>query len=151
MVWRTLKGLFESVSDESAGAETHEHALRVATAALLVEMARADFEEDADEHALIETLLRGEFALDAGEARALLSEAGADADGAVSLHEFTSALHAHLSERDKIRVIEMLWRVALADGQIDKYEEYLVRKVADLLYVRHRDLVRARHHVEGSE
>ncbi len=125
--------------------EIDEQALQVATAALLVEMARADFSEDAQELDAIRNILKRDFALASEEASHLLDAADAEAGRAVSLHEFTSLLHAHLSPAQKSRVVETLWEVALADGRIDKYEDYLVRKVADLLYLPAGELVRLKH------
>ena len=63
---------------------------------------------------------------------------------AVSLYEFTNRLNDELTPEDKTGIVEMLWRVAFADGRIDKYEEHLVRKAADLLYVPHRRFIRAK-------
>ncbi len=143
-----LRELLGGRSAETEPADDSK-ALRVATAALLVEMARADFSEDSDEHAEILRVLADHYSLEADEARALLDKAGTRADEAVSLHEFTKLLHEQLDVEEKHRIVEMLWRVALADAELDKHEDYLVRKVADLLYVSHGDLVRLKHRVLG--
>ena len=79
----------------------------------------------------------------------LIQEAEREADHAVSLQEFTRALHEQLSIGEKHSVIEMLWRVALADSKLDKHEDSLIRKVAELLYVPHNDLIRIRNRVGG--
>lgn len=127
-----------------------EHRLRVATAALLVEMSRADFNEDEVERATAQNVLSEHFNLDVDEAAELLGLGDKRADSAVSLHEFTSLLHEHLPPEDKHRIVEMLWYVALADDRLDKHEEHLVRKVAGLLYVSHSDLMRLKHQVLGA-
>lgn len=127
-----------------------EQRLRVATAALLVEMSRADFSEDEIERATARKLLSQHFDLDSSEATELLGLADERADSAVSLHEFTNLLHSHLPLEDKHRIVEMLWYVALADARLDKHEEHLVRKVAGLLYVSHSDLMRLKHQVLGA-
>ena len=62
----------------------------------------------------------------------------------VSLYEFTSRLNEELSPEEKADTVEMLWRVAFADGRLDKYEEHLIRKAADLLHVPHRRFIRAK-------
>lgn len=126
-----------------------ERALRIATAALLVEMSRADFSESVSEHDEIVRVLSEHFALDLDAAMELIERASARADKSVSLHEFTRLLHEQLEPEEKHRIVEMLWRVALADAELDKYEDYLVRKIADLLYVSHRDLMRLKHRVLG--
>ena len=141
-----LTGAGDKKTDESAG---DDKSLRIATAALLVEMARADFSEDSSEHDEIVKTLQNHFALDIAQARSLLARAGDSADAAVSLHEFTRLLHEQLEPSEKQAIVEMLWRVALADARLDKHEDYLVRKIADLLYVSHADLVRLKHRVLG--
>jgi uncharacterized tellurite resistance protein B-like protein len=69
----------------------------------------------------------------------------------VSLQSFTRRLVDELSESERHRVVEMLWRVALADRRLDKREDYVVRQVADLLYVSQSDLIRIRNRVYEPE
>lgn len=118
--------------------------VRVAVAALLVELARADHDEQAVEHAAITGLIARHFQLDATAAEELLAEARAAVDDSVSLREFTAPLHKELSYADKQRIVAMLWDVALEDSTLDKYEDYLISKVAELLYVSRGDVVRLR-------
>jgi uncharacterized tellurite resistance protein B-like protein len=125
-----------------------EHAVRVATAALLVELARADFREDVVENEAIFDLLRRHFALSAEESEALMQSAEQEADAAVSLHGFTRLLNDELDAVEKARVVELLWRVGFADERLHRYEDHLVRKVAELLYVPHSEVVRLRHQAE---
>ena len=99
----------------------------------------------------IANLIREHFELSTAEADEILNVADDEAERAVSLHDFTRLLHDTLEPREKHEVIEMLWRVAYADTRLDKYEDHFVRKVADLLYVSHQDLVRIRHKVKGGK
>ncbi len=119
--------------------------LRLAVAALLVELARADHDEQAVEHAAITGLIARHFRLDPVAAGELLAEARSAADDAVSLRDFTAPLHEELSYVDKLSIIAMLWAVALEDRTLDKYEDYLIGKVAELLYVSRGDVVRLRY------
>lgn len=138
---------FLATPNTAESAAQNEHRLRLATAALLMEMARADFQEQASERDRIVALLKTEFGLSREES-ARLTELGAEAaDEAVSLYEFARTLDTALLPADKQRVIEMLWRVAYVDGKLDKYEEYLVRKLADLLHISHRQMMQAKHRV----
>jgi len=116
--------------------------VRLAVAALLVELARADHDEQAVEHDAIAGLIARYFHLDRAGADELLAEARSAVDGSVSLREFTAPLHQELSYTDKQRIIGMLWDVALEDRTLDKYEDYLIGKVAELLYVSRGDVVR---------
>ncbi len=128
-----------------------EERQQLALAALLVEMARADFDESQDEHREISRLLARHFGLTETEADGLLERAARAMDEAVSLFDFTRALHNSLEYEQKLAVIELLWQVALTDDRLDKYEEYLMRKVADLLYVSHSDVIRIRNAVRSAQ
>lgn len=128
--------------------ETSEHALRLATAALLVEMSRADFHVDAAEEEALAASLERYFSLTGAEARELMALAAREVKEAASLYQFTSLIDRHFSHDQKRQVLEMLWRVAYADGHKDKYEEHLVRKVADLIHLSHRDFIQTRLRVE---
>lgn len=118
--------------------------LRVAAAALLVEMSRADFEEAEVELERAKDVLTERYALEPGEAAALLSAARAESDHAVSLFRFTHLINQHLEMPDKLQLMGMLWDVAYADGRLDKHEDALMHKLADLLYVPIPDLMQAK-------
>ncbi|HET7370173.1 MAG TPA: TerB family tellurite resistance protein [Gammaproteobacteria bacterium] len=118
-----------------------EVALRTATAALLIEVARADFDRSGPEMKTVERLLSEQFNLNEDEARDLMDAARAESDESASLYRFTHAVHEHLNAEEKRRVVEMLWRVALADATLDKYEDSLMHKIADLIYVPHGELM----------
>lgn len=134
--------------ETATAAPSRAEAVRLATAALLVETMRADFEARDEEREAVAGLLERHFGLTAAEAAELVGDAERAADRAVSLYEFTAALNAHLAPGEKLDVIELLWRACHADGRLDKYEDHLVRKLADLLHVGHGDLVRLRLKVE---
>jgi uncharacterized tellurite resistance protein B-like protein len=143
-----LTALFDrALGAPEADPAAREHALRVATALLLVEVARADHVADGAEATIMIASLQQFFALDESEAAALLEEAAATADHAVELQQFTRRLHDQLSTAEKLRVIEMLWQVALADATLEKHEDHLVRRIGELLYVPHSDLIRIRNRV----
>ncbi len=129
---------------ENNDGSVSNHRLQLATAALLIEMTRADFEVKAEEQKKILALVTSHFKLSDDESCELVELAEEHADKAVTLHEFTSLLNEHYSYDQKVHVIELLWEIAWADGEIEKYEDYLVRKVTDLLYVKHRDFISAK-------
>jgi uncharacterized tellurite resistance protein B-like protein len=140
----------DALAPDHVDEATREHALRVATALLLIEVAKADYAEDLAEDTTILTSLKEFFALDEEAVELLLEEARTEADQAVELQQFTRRLHEQLSDAEKQRVVEMLWRVALADSKLDKHEDHLVRRIAGLLYVRHSDLIRIRNRVRAA-
>jgi len=150
-----MLGKLNAIFDRAFGGEREpspaerEHALRVATALLLIEVARADYAEALAEDAAMTESLQQLFALDAAHAKLLLEEARREADHAVELQQFTRRLHEQLSVAEKHRVVETLWRVAYADHRLDKHEDQLVGRIAELLYVSRSDLIRIRNSVRG--
>ena len=134
--------------DTAVGPDTH--GLQLATAALLFEMLRADDNEHPEERRMLEQSLQETFSLDEEETRQLVELADREAAESVSLYQFTGLINQHFSPQEKVRVVELLWHVAYADGRLDPYEEGLVRKIADLIYVPHRDFIQAKHRVEES-
>jgi uncharacterized tellurite resistance protein B-like protein len=143
---RELLGLDEPAADADQGSDG---TVQLALAALLVEMARADFDQTDSEEDEIARLLATHFRMSESEASVLLAQAEGALDDAACLHDFTRALHKELDVGAKQQVIAMLWQVALADDKLDRYEEYLVRKIADLLYVSPSDVVRLKHQVQA--
>ena len=121
--------------------------IQLATVVLMIEMARADFHQDDFEDKKITELLKVHFNLSHGNAQSLFEEGQKKADDAVSLHEFTRTLHTKLTQIEKEKVIGMLWELAMVDQELDKYEDYLVRKIANLLYVSNTVVLRIRHEV----
>ena len=122
-----------------------DHLIQKATAALLIEISRSDSEVQKSERELINKTIKTEFSLEQSEADELIETADAEVDGAVSLYEFTRVLNDHLSLEERSRIVELLWRVAFADSVLDKYEEYYVRKIADLLYVPQSEYIKVKH------
>jgi uncharacterized tellurite resistance protein B-like protein len=143
-----LKRRFESGDAESP--DSRAGGVRLATAALLVEAIRADFEVTPGERAALAALLERHFGLTAPEAHGLIGEAERAADRSVSLYDFTRVLNDALAPGEKLDVIELLWRAALADGELDKYEDHLVGKLAELLHVQRSEVIRIRNLVRGA-
>ncbi len=144
MNFRKLKSVLLGSKAYAESAADPQDRQQLALAALLVEMARADFDDTEHEHAEISRLLAEHFQLGSEEAAQLLTRADKAMEEAVCLFDFTRALHESLDYEQKLAVIELLWQVALADEHLDKYEDYLMRKVGDLLYVSHMDIIRLR-------
>ncbi len=144
-----IKQFFSSQEDEITASGGSEHALRLATATLLVEMSRADRQVDNAETDAVLAAIRQRFELTAEEARNLADLGHDTADHATSLYEFTRVLNDQLSREQKIHIVELLWDVAYADGRIDKYEEQLLRKIAELIYIPHPDFIAAKLRAEA--
>lgn len=136
-----LKRIF-SAEPAAKGLLEHRDPLELATAALLIELARSDFSESSAELEAIRQLLQKRFGLAPQAVEALLAQAARRADDAVSLHEFTHRLNRELPQSERLGIVEMLWRVSHADGSIDKHEEQLIQRIAGLLHISDRDRVR---------
>ena len=121
------------------------HTLQLATTALLFEMMRMDDELHAQEQRVIKKSIQEKFELSASETENLLELAQAEAEEATDYHQFTRLINNGFSMEQKVKVIEYLWLIAYADGELDKYEEHLVRKIAELLYVPHQAFIAAKH------
>ncbi len=126
---------FAETSPESGDSGQRELAIRRATAILMTEVARADYEYDESEFSLLLKLIAKHFELTPQEALELGNQASERSEDYVSLHEFTHLLNDSLSDQEKEHVVALLWRVAYADGRLDKYEDSLVKRISDLLYV----------------
>jgi len=74
----------------------------------------------------------------------LVSAAQQRVEEATSLYEFTRVINAHCNADEKLQMISAMWLVAYADGNLDKYEEHLIRQVAELTYVPHRDYIQCK-------
>ena len=129
----------------AASTEDREAALRMATAVLMIDVARADHVFEESEFESVLKLIESHFGLTPEETAELINAAGPKAEDLVSLHEFTQLLHKHLSENEKAQIIGLLWQVAYADGRLDKYEDSLVLKISDLLYVSRGKVMRLKH------
>ena len=141
-----LKEFFDKhfVSSPSLTEETTEKTIEFAAAVLMFEISRADSSIDTEEREVIDKALVEHFNLSQSEANELLALAEKEVDHSISLSEFTRAINDSLDAEDKVKIVELLWRVALADAVLDKYEEYFIRKIADLLYVSHKDYIRTK-------
>ncbi len=121
-----------------------EHSLQLATAALLIEMMRADSKISGDERNTITKSIRSKFDLSEEETNTLLQLAEEEIQKATGYYEFTYLINKGFTYEQKVKVIEHLWEVAFSDAVLDKYEEHMVRKIADLIFVEHKDFIKAK-------
>jgi uncharacterized tellurite resistance protein B-like protein len=128
----------------SASEPGDEGGLNLAVAALLVEVLRADYDVAAPERLQVVESVSQLLGLDADAGAALVAEAERQIDRSHDLYQFTSQVNRAYSEADKLRLLESLWRVARSDATVHKYEEHLIRRVADLLHVPHSGFIAAK-------
>jgi uncharacterized tellurite resistance protein B-like protein len=143
----SLKRLFEErVAPQIAQSspEAREHGLRLAAAALLFEVVRADAAVKDEELTVMRAAVQGTFGLAREEAEELVRLAEEASREAASLYELTSLVDRELPFEEKKRLVELLWLVAFADAEKDAQEEHIVRRVAGLLHVPHPDFIDAK-------
>lgn len=141
---RHFKALLDEGFARLGGAQTTVDPMPLAVAALLIEVARADHNVAAEERRSVVAAIARLCKLEDEDLDTLVATAVAAVDEAVSLYDFTATINQSLSRTQKLALLEMLWRVAQADGRVDHYEEYYIRKLADLLHLSHADFIRAK-------
>jgi len=139
-----IRDFFDRQLGDTGGEPADRHTIEVATAALLVEVARLDEGVDATERAVVQRAVREKFGLDADDAQKLIALAESEARNASDYWQFTSIINKRFTQPQKVRVIELLWEVAYADAGLNAYEEHLIRKLADLLHISHGDYITAK-------
>ena len=120
------------------------NAIKMASAALMVEVMVSDGQLERKEQEGIKTLLTTTFDLSLAECEELFSLAQNEVKDSTSLYEFTGQVNLHFSADDKFELIKHMWHVAFIDNELDKYEESLIRQVADLIYLPHSQFMRAK-------
>ena len=127
-----------------------EDELQLAAALLLIEVARADYEEHGIEFEVLTQHIKERFTLTDSDAQQIIDYALRVADDMVSLHEHVAQINSHYSRAQKLELLRSLWEVAYADDDLHHYEEHLIRRLSELLYIPHRDFIRTKHFVSSS-
>ena len=141
----SIKRFFESKISHSEDENSSSiKKIDLACAALLIEVINSDNELDERElKEFIETL-RESLSLSEEELSELVKLAESEANQATSLYEFTRLINDEYEYEEKVGLIENMWRIAFSDEQLDKYEEHLIRKISDLIYVSHSDFIKTK-------
>jgi len=130
---------------EKKAEETSSNHVIVCSLALLIEVAKSDNEFSEIELYEITQIACKQFSLAQEQEGELLALAKTISTESTSLFEFTSVVNKHYSTAEKYQLIFAMWKVAFADKKIDRYEEHVIRKVADLIYVPHMKFMEAKH------
>ena len=139
-----------SKTDESATSEEAVDKIHLASAALMIELCKADLSIDDSETRKISSILQNKFNLPVDTLEELFNLAQQEADEATSVYQFTSLINEAYDQSEKIALIQDMWEIAFVDGNLDRYEEHLIRKVAELLYVSHSDFIKTKLAVKGT-
>jgi uncharacterized tellurite resistance protein B-like protein len=151
MVLETIRRFFQdNVAEPTARpAADRDHALRLAAAALLFEVVRADAQVNAEERTVMRTAIQGTFGISDAEAHDLMRMAEEESRSASSLYQFTTLVDQGFSAEEKTRLVELLWMVSFADTVKHAEEEAIVRQIAGLLHVPHPDFIDAKRRAQA--
>jgi uncharacterized tellurite resistance protein B-like protein len=140
----SLKDWITRLAGSSSAADEPGVGVNVAVAALLVEVLRADYDLAPGERQQVVVSVSRMLGLGDEQSAALVAEAERHIDRSHDLYQFTSQVNKAYGDADKLRLLEALWRVARSDAIVHKYEEHLIRRVADLLHVPHAAFITAK-------
>ncbi len=135
----------DAVPDKTAiKEEDRAERIQVATCALLLEVANSDDEFSDIERDNIVQILERDFELSDEYAKELMELSDKEREESIDLWQFTNLVNEHYSIEEKIKIIEMVWKVIYADGKLDKYEDHLAHKLSNLLKLTHKQLIDAK-------
>ncbi len=117
------------------------HTLQLATCILLIEVSKSDDDFDTDEQEKIKKLIQAKFDLNIEELNYIYSLSNDNHKNMTSLFEWTDIINKECSYEEKLIIIGYMWDIAFTDSKIDKYEDYTIRKVSELIYVKHKDFI----------
>lgn len=133
-MYKQFLALFTDQIEKEPSTQT---TVEMATAALMYEVVNADASVDDAEKEKVRGLLQEHFDISA-EALDILMQAGEEqARDAVDLVQFTRILNDHYTAQQRTDILQKLWLIAFADQHLDKYEEHIIRRIADLMHIPH--------------
>ncbi|RJF77055.1 TerB family tellurite resistance protein [Rhodopseudomonas palustris] len=124
---------------------------RLAATALLIHVISLDGEPTEVERRKLHSLLESRFGLDSATATRLIENAMLVEGEAVDLYHFTSVIMRSVNEEGRLRIIEMMWELVFADGNVTEFEENVVWRAADLLAVSARDRINLKRQVAAQQ
>ena len=140
---KSIQNIFRHRNQEvSDSSEIYQREL--AYASLLVEVIKSDDKFDDRERVKLFDVLSKKLKIRVDELQNFAELAKQKSDESTSLYEFTREINDKYEYDEKVKLIEDLWRIAYSDGQLDKYEDYVIRKIADLIYVTHSDFIKSK-------
>ncbi|MDJ0657626.1 MAG: TerB family tellurite resistance protein [Xanthomonadales bacterium] len=145
-MWQELRQVLGGDAGEDL---EDDQGAQYAAAALMIEMCEADLQTDPQELEAVAASLRAVFALDEAEVERLIRQASDNNQADISYFPHVERVNELCGPEEKRSIVECLWRVAAADGRVDKYEEHYLRRLCELIHVPHRVFIQARHLVLG--
>ncbi|MEX0964987.1 MAG: TerB family tellurite resistance protein [Pseudohongiellaceae bacterium] len=150
----SIKSFFDKKISIEASAQSTDPSLSkidLTCAALLIEVMNSDHEFDEREHQEILAVLKQSYSVADEDLKELTKLAKDEARDATSLYEFTRLINDNFDAQQKVALIENMWRIAFSDERLDKYEDHLIRKISDLIYVSHSDFIKTKLKIRNAE
>jgi uncharacterized tellurite resistance protein B-like protein len=144
-----IEDFFALRAEPPRDASRGDRELRVATAVLLLELCRADFEARHDEHRAVARALEQVLQATPEQTAAIIRLAEEQVKSERPIHQFTAEIDKRFSQEEKRQLVVGLWRVAFADAELLAHEEYLIRKIAELIHLPKDAFLRAK--IEAKE
>lgn len=129
--------------------QQNQCSLEIATAVLLFEVVRADDNFTEEENHKMHNILTSTFALSNKDVDEIVNQAKLESDHATDYYRYTRLINDNYGIKDKIQIIELLWQTAYADGHLDTIEEHVIRRIAELLHIRHNEFIHAKMRVQA--
>jgi uncharacterized tellurite resistance protein B-like protein len=143
-----ISSFFQSLANDltapPSGQNSAEVTIEVACAVLLCEVMRADGHFDQQEQAKLALLLVEQFDLNEDEVKQIIDQALIQSEQATDFYRYTSKINEHFTIEQRITVVKQLWNMAYADGDLASIEEHVIRKIADLLHLRHSEYIQTK-------
>ena len=135
-------------NNETSVPVDNERRIQIATCALFLEIANADDEFSVKEEKFIESTMKKIFNLDDNTVMELIDLSTKQTERSVSIYEFTDIINHNFDQNSKYEILKNLWRLVFADGKLDQYEEYFMRKISGNLHLDHSDMIAAKMEVK---
>jgi len=145
---KNIKSFFEKNFLSPETKEPDDQQLKLATASLFIEMMFQDHKVTDNEKQTVQKVLQEIFDLSGHETKEIYQRAEQKVKQATDYHQFTNLIAKKFGQEKKIKIIEYLWMIAYSDYDLNKYEEHMVRRISDLIYVPHREFIQAKHRVQ---
>ena len=138
-----INAFFQSLGEES-NQQVSEISLEIACSVLLCEVMLADGQLDESEQNKLSTILSQQFQLSNEEVKDIIQRSLAICEDSTDFYQFTSKINDNYSTEQRIAMLELLWKIAYADGELASIEEHIIRKIADLLHLRHSEYIQTK-------
>ena len=145
-----MKNFFKDLFSKSKNQEPiDDNTVLISAISLMIEVSLADEIMDISEIETLKKVLLEEFDVSETNLDSLINDAKNNQNSSTSLYEFTRKINDEYEFNEKKNLILSMWKIAYADGNIDKYEEYVIRKVSDLIYISHPDFIESKQKARG--